>query len=100
MQQKYTWKFQSYLYSLLLILRKYVSLAKTNLHIATDKATAYVASAGRVCLSDWLEVIVHPEGPAIGHLTQNSVIFLGHTANAELLKSTLHCMFLRQPSPN
>jgi hypothetical protein len=47
----------------------------------------------------WLEVSKHQEGPAIGHLTQNSVIFLGHTETAELLTSTLHCMLLTQPSP-
>jgi hypothetical protein len=52
-----------------------------------------------VCRPDsWLEVRMYPEGPAIGHLTQISVIFLGHTANVELLKSTLHFMLHKQPS--
>jgi hypothetical protein len=36
-------------------------------------------------LDCWLEVSLHPEGPATGQLDQDSVVFLGPRANAELV---------------
>jgi hypothetical protein len=33
----------------------------------------------------WLEVSLHPEGPAIGQQSRLSMVFLGPRANAELV---------------
>jgi hypothetical protein len=40
----------------------------------------------------WLEVSLHPEGPATGQLDQGfSVVFLCHRANAELVPRIPRC---------